>query len=74
MNPWIFVGVLALFLVVLYAFYDNLQKRQENMRKEFEKLKFRNTDLETQQLVYLFNHYRKWFYLSRGNWYYFCGR
>lgn len=48
----VIIGLLFLIVVVAtYAFVD-LQKRQDNMRKELEKLKFRNTSLETNQLKF----------------------
>jgi LytS/YehU family sensor histidine kinase len=49
---WIIVGVLVVSLFIAFAVYHDLQKRQENMRKELEKLKYRNTALETQQLKF----------------------
>lgn len=48
---WI-IGVLVLLLLVILINNYDLQKRQENLRKEFEKLKMRNTSLETQQLKF----------------------
>ena len=49
---WVVVSVLILFLLILFAGYNALQKRQDNLRKELEKLKSRNTSLETQQLKF----------------------
>jgi len=46
---WVVISVLILFLLILLAGYNALQKRQDNLRKELEKLKYRNTDLETHQ-------------------------
>lgn len=48
---WI-IGVLVLLLLAFWFYNQDLQKRQENLRKEFEKLKMRNTSLETQQLKF----------------------
>ncbi len=51
----IVIGALTLVCsIFLYAYFD-LQKRQDNMRKELEKLKFRNTSLETHQLKFEFD-------------------
>lgn len=54
MEPqgYVVIGLLVLACLVIYAFYDQMKMRQENMRKELEKLKFRNTDLETKQLKF----------------------
>lgn len=49
-TVWIIVAVASLLLTfVFWVQASDLKKRQENLRKEMEKLKFRNTDLETHQ-------------------------
>lgn len=45
----IVAGVSVLLLLYYLVSYQSLKKSQIHLRKEFEKLKFRNTDLETHQ-------------------------
>jgi len=49
-------GVILVFGFFYYlSGYKRLKKSQEHLRKEFEKLKYRNTSLETHQLKYEFD-------------------
>lgn len=49
---WILIGVLVLFCIIMIYSYVELNSRQENLRREFEKMKSKNTSLELQQLKF----------------------